>query len=316
MNSIRAIVVSMSLLALAATPIFAQHVISAKGGLIHYTEGKILINNQVLEPKFGIFPLLKEDDRVQTEKGRVEIFFVAGMFLRMSENGELRVVLSKIFDTHLELSAGSVIVEYVGKAKNNVFVIKCGGAVISLLKDGLYRLDADSATFQVYKGKARVEFRGKTVIAGKGKQVVLNDVFVLAKFDSKKEDDFSRWNRRRTERLTMASFYTAKSIYNKRMPQTMSGWLWDPYLGIITYVPFGNNYCDFYGYCYWSPREAYGGYKAPRTDDYSSTPTAPAGIPPTSSGTSGATAISGLPSSGNSTVSAPRPSGQAGGQKK
>jgi len=40
------------------------YVISGQSGLIHYTEGRVFLNDQLIEPKFGEFPQLKNADTV------------------------------------------------------------------------------------------------------------------------------------------------------------------------------------------------------------------------------------------------------------
>ncbi len=298
---------------------FAQQVIPAKGGLIHYTEGKVLVNNQLLEPKFGVFPLFKDSDQIQTGQGRVEMLFGPGLFLRMGENSDLRVVSSKLLNTELELRSGSIIVEYVENTKNNVVVLRCKNMTAYLLKNGLYRLDADLTRFQVYKGKAKVEFGGKTIFAGKGKQVNFNGALTVGKFNVKIEDDLSLWSRRRAGYLAMASLSAARSIYGGRMLTSWrySDWLWDPYFGMMAYLPF-RNYCGFYGDCYWNPMSAVTVFRSTPPGSSVITPTynpnlGYATVPATSAGTSGTISSSSPPSA---TAPISRDPGQAGGKPK
>ena len=61
----------------------AQSVISAKSGVIHYAEGRVLLNDQVIESRSGLFPDIKENQQVRTEEGRVEILLTPGVFLRL-----------------------------------------------------------------------------------------------------------------------------------------------------------------------------------------------------------------------------------------
>src|SRR5437879_2119705 len=47
----------------------AQSVISAKSGLVHYVEGQVYVNDQLVESKFGNFPDVKENWQLRTEEG-------------------------------------------------------------------------------------------------------------------------------------------------------------------------------------------------------------------------------------------------------
>src|SRR5580704_13340150 len=102
---------AVGILALAAVPAFAQPIISAKSGVIAGVEGKVLINNQEVQPSDTHFPELKEGAVLRTEEGRVELMLPPGFMLRMGENGALKMLANRLIDTRVELQAGSSVVE-------------------------------------------------------------------------------------------------------------------------------------------------------------------------------------------------------------
>ena len=64
----------------------AQEVITAKAGLIHLMEGKVLINGVEAEQTGDKFLSLKESETLSTERGRAEVLLNAGTYLRVGEN--------------------------------------------------------------------------------------------------------------------------------------------------------------------------------------------------------------------------------------
>ena len=55
-----------------APPAWAQSVISAHSGVIHYVEGDVTIDGTAVHPKFAEFPDVKSGQLVATEEGRAE----------------------------------------------------------------------------------------------------------------------------------------------------------------------------------------------------------------------------------------------------
>ena len=51
---------------------FAQQVISAKSGLINYTEGQVFLGDSLVKQKFGEYQDIKTGQHLRTEEGRAE----------------------------------------------------------------------------------------------------------------------------------------------------------------------------------------------------------------------------------------------------
>src|SRR5579864_3030907 len=105
-------VAGFALSVLVAGSAFAQqYVISAHSGVVQYVEGTAYINDNQVDPKFGQFPDIKENQVLRTEEGRAEILLTPGAFLRLSENSSIRMVSNKLTDTRIEILTGSAMVE-------------------------------------------------------------------------------------------------------------------------------------------------------------------------------------------------------------
>ncbi len=323
-NRARFLLVVLTLGALAGFA-FAQSMISAKSGLIHYVEGRVLLDGQAVEQKFGNFPQMKENSQLRTEEGRAEVLLTPGVFLRAGENSAFRLVSSQLADTRLEGLGGSLLLECAELLKDNAITLLYKDASISLRKQGLYRLDTEPPQLRVYDGEALVEQGGQSLVLKKGKLLAFNGLFVAERFDPNAGDALYRWAKRRAEYVAMANVSAAKSLRDSGSRWQISGWRWNPYFGVFTYVPWRGAYNSFWGYRFWSPREVYvvyappmqvsgGGWDASRSYNpnlgYSTMPRTSAGT----SGTLASTASAPTTTSSAPAASIPRESSSAGGR--
>ena len=240
---------------------FAQSVISAHSGVIHYTEGKVLVDNKVVEPKSGQFPDLAQKSVLTTEEGRAEVLLTPGVFLRVGENSSVRMLSNHLSDTRLELLSGEALVECDELLKDNEVAIVYKDSTVQLAKHGLYRFDATPGRLRVYDGEAIVKNPSGQLTAKKGHEVMLNGGALMAsKFDVKEGDELMRWAQRRSGYLSMANVAAARSAgsYGYSGLTGGGGWVFNPWFGMYTFVPYGMGlmYSPF-GFPFWSPYAAF-----------------------------------------------------------
>jgi hypothetical protein len=307
----------------------AQQAISARAGMVHYVEGKVLAGDDVIEGKFGNFPQLKENQVLRTEEGRAEVLLTPGVFARVGENSSFRMITNRLIDTRLEFLTGSMIVEADDMLKDNSVTVAAKDVMIHPRKSGIYRFDSEPARLRVVKGSAEVEANGKTIELKEGRMMNLSGDLALQKFDPKESDALSRWSFRRAEYVAMANVSAAKSLHDTYGDAGTGGgaypctsirsslWAYNPYFGMYTYVPCSGRLNSPYGFLFWSPMRVYQVY-APRpvynppswangSGDYSASH-GYGSMPQTSGGYSGAAASV---SSGATSVSSPGPSAGA-----
>lgn len=194
----------------AASPCLrAQNAISAHSGMVNYVEGKVLLDGQAIDPKFGQFPEVKNDQVLETEQGRAELLLTPGVFLRLAENTSFKMLSNKLSDTALDMLSGTAMVEVDELMKDNAITLRYKDSTISLAKVGLYRVDADSGRLRVYDGDADATYGIKTVHVHKGKQVELNETLLASSFETKDTDAFYRWVSRRSEYIAAANVSSA-----------------------------------------------------------------------------------------------------------
>jgi len=234
----------------------AQLVISGQSGLIHYTEGRVFLNDQLIEPKFGEFPQLKENQILRTEDGRVEVLLTPGVFLRLGENGVLRMISSRLIDTRLELVSGEALLQVDEIIKGDSVIVTYHDHAVKFLKAGVYRLTSEPEELRVYSGEASVLMNGETEVVKEGHALTLNDQLKEARFDKNDVDDLYKWSRRRSEYIAMANVSAAKTM----LDSGSYGWWWqggiwqfNPFFGMYTFIPFGGMYFDPWGFAFWSP---------------------------------------------------------------
>jgi hypothetical protein len=253
------------LIAFSGTTAFAQTVISAHSGLIHYVEGRVLLDGKPVEVKITNFPEVKENMELRSEDGRAEVLLNPGVFLRLSENSAVRMVANKLSDTRVEFLSGSALIESNRELsqKENFVTILYKGASAHLRKSGIYRFDSEPAQFRVYSGEAEVETGSNVLVVRSGKLVSLDGLVAVEKFNPKDGDELSRWSERRAEYVSMANVSAAKYVSNSGTSFNSSGWYFNPYFGMFTYIPMNGMFYSPYGYSYFSPYTVYRVYQAP-----------------------------------------------------
>lgn len=309
---------------LASVCSFGQHVISARAGLVHYAEGRVLIDEQVAEPKFGHFPQLNERQILRTEEGRAEVLLNPGVFLRVGEQSSIRMLSTLLTAARVEFLSGSIVLEWADLDRDSSATVVFRDAVITLRKKGVLRLDSEPPELRVFSGEAVVELGGQRAEVKEGRKARLAGELAVEKFDRRQTDALDRWSMRRAEYLAMANVYAARSLGEAEAgwQWRRGGWSWNPYLGLLTYVPAGGIYVSPYGFRFYSPQRVEALYQPPPTINYSGLGRWDASrgytaIPATSAGTSGTLAAgAAAPTTPSQSSTAPiqRPSGTAGGR--
>jgi hypothetical protein len=248
----------LAALAAIAVPATAQSIISAKAGLIHKVEGRVLVDGKVTDPRFGQFPELKESSVIATERGRAEVLLGPGTFVRLAEDASMRMVSSGLTDTRVELLAGSMLVECTELLAENHVRLLFKDAQVDIQKAGLYRLNAEPAEFLVYDGKAALTRGDLSLAMSRGRYASLDEpVLAAKKFDPSIGDSLYRWSARRSGYIATANVSAARMVRDGSYSFTRSSWFWNPYLGLMTFVPVRGGIYSPFGWSFWSPQSVY-----------------------------------------------------------
>ena len=230
----------------------AQLAISARSGMINYTEGKVLVGDKEVVTKNSEFPDVKEGQELKTEEGRAEILLTPGVFLRVSENSAIKMASTRLSDTRVDVERGSAIIECAEIGKENSVTILVGDAQLTFHKAGVFRVDAEQQDIKTYAGEAVVTKTGQMLTLKDGRMTSIAGVLAPEKFDNKMGDSFYRWAARRADAIAMANVAAARSV-NSNFQSRSGFWQFNPYFGYFTFVPGMGFYRSFFGPSFYSP---------------------------------------------------------------
>ncbi len=198
------------------------YTISARPGVLNYVEGSASLDGRSISEKALKSTFLNANDTLSTDIGRAEVLLTPGVFLRMGENSQIRMISPSLTNTQVEVSKGEVMIEAAGLVKDNNIQIIDHGASITIDKNGLYRITGDNPPMvAVLDGKADVAYGEKKVDLGKGREVTIAEGLREEKFDTKKEDDLYAWSNVRSEYEAAASYKTATAA---SVDNSYGGW--------------------------------------------------------------------------------------------
>ena len=230
-----------------------QYVISAKAGGVNIVEGNasfkrgksdwdVLIAGDELRP----------GDSVKTEAdGRVEILLSPGSFLRLDENSEFIFSSTSIYNLKLKLVKGSAIVE--AAAVDSSLEVTAGQSLFQILQNGIYRFSVDAdGKAQAMVRKGRVLFADGVVKDGKKIVIASGAQPLITEFDKKAQDSFDIWSKGRAETLIAANRKLSERAMRRSLSARVASnlWLYDPFFGGFTFLPYGSGFNSPYGFGY------------------------------------------------------------------
>lgn len=266
MNAHRPLLFSLAAL-LTAAPAFGQMAISAKAGLVNAADGDVYLNDKLVEPKPTEFVTVPKDGVLRTAAGRVEVLLTPGAFLRMAESASFRLVENDLSNVVVDLLDGSALIDIAELPDENRIAVRSAGQLIRPLKRGIYLIDvAPEPRVRVYEGEATVAVDDREyTLKGSRELIATGSGWMVNKFDTKETDALYRWAKRRSEYIAMANVSAARSA--RQISGTGSGmmgrWLFNPFFGTMTYLPWGNNVFSPFGYAFFNPFNVYRLYMPP-----------------------------------------------------
>lgn len=257
--------------ALMALPALAQNAISARAGMINVADGDVYIIDgkggepQRVEPKPSELIEVKEGQILRTAEGRSEVLLTPGAFLRMGEESSFRLVGNRLSDVRLDVLTGSVLIEAVELLDGNSLTVLAKDATATILKPGIYRVDAEPGRIRVYQGEARVEIGGVSQTIKSSRELVASaGGWTPNKFEDKEGDALFRWAKRRSGYIAMANVSAARTAKDSYSCASRCGmWTFNPYFGFATYLPWRDTLRNPFGYYFYTPYSVMAVY-APR----------------------------------------------------
>jgi uncharacterized membrane protein YgcG len=239
-------------------PALAQSVISAKAGVVHHVEGDVLLNDKPLVMKPSLFPEMKNRDVLRTDEGRVEILLAPGAFLRLPEKSAIRMDSNALLATRLTVLEGSALVEVGELQRDGSLELQVGEDLVTVRKAGLYRFETEPLGVRVLTGEVAVNWKDQLVKVSSGKVMSLTGDHLIAKFDVKKSDELLSWARSRSSVIAMANVNAANTL--SAAGWNTSGWVFNPWFGMYTWVPGSRAFVSPFGFAFFSPVTVWAAY--------------------------------------------------------
>jgi FecR protein len=256
------VLAGLFLVAMYAMP--QGYTVSARPGAVNYIEGHASLNDSEISQKTLGKTFLNANDTLSTDLGKAEVLLTPGVFLRIGENSQIRMISPSLTNTQVEVTKGEAMLEVADLLKDNNIEILSRGGSLRIEKPGLYRMTADDPPIAaVIEGKAELSYGGRTVDLGKGKEAVIAADLKREKFDAKKEDDLYAWSNVRSEYNAGASYAAARSVsvnsYNNGYDNTYGGWAGYPGAGLGHGYGFspGWYYNGMWNSWAWMPGDGY-----------------------------------------------------------
>jgi hypothetical protein len=264
----------LSAAVLAATTVAvcsAQIVTSAHSGTLHYFEGDVSIDGAPVQPQKGRFSEIKEQGVLRTAEGRAEVLLTPGVFLRLGENSAIKMLDNRLVSTRVEILSGTVMVESDDpqmSIKDSPVALIYKDYEIQMVKHGLVEIGSDPAQLKVYKGEVLVSTASDRETVKEGRLLPFSAALSTEKFNDKLGDDLYLWTRDRSQSLSAASMSSARSLntssgytgYGLGSGNWSSGWYYNPYFSMYTFVPGGGTFFNPWGYGFYSPGTIYNYY--------------------------------------------------------
>ena len=191
-----------------AAALAAQTAISVRPGLIHHSEGEVVVRDTLeFRSSSGRYRHLEEGQHLISHQGRSEVFLNLGTAMRLGEHGDVEMVKAELDEIQVRLVQGSAVFEVRDKKGMDTISVFAGDRTVRFDKKGLYRVEHPSGETPVLK-----VFRGLATVssANEEQQVRPKQLMVLAAvpeglaaqaFDRSKKDALDKWQRERAERI-------------------------------------------------------------------------------------------------------------------
>jgi hypothetical protein len=221
----------------------------------------VALDGQDLPAKQNGSTLLATNHVLDTEQGKAELLLTPGVYFRLGDNSEVRMVSPGLADTRVELVKGSAMLEVDELYKENDLSVIVGATTTRINKEGLYDFQAQPGDVRVLDGKATVYEGDAHTNLKKGHEVLLANAAPLKSQSLNKEavetDPLYRWSKLRGQYLADANVGTAYSVaayggWNG------PGWYWDPYWSFYAFLPGNGFFYNPFGWGFYSPGFVWG----------------------------------------------------------
>lgn len=231
---------------LACAPVWGANNPTAVPGTINYVEGQVMLNGRALGPHSIGSAMLNPGQTLDTGQGKAEVLLTPGVFLRVGDHSEIRMVNPGLTNTTVDVTHGEALLEVSMLMKENHLQVADSGTQTTIVKDGLYRFVAgNNPSVSVIEGQADVLKGDRNVKIKKDHELLLAQASdKTQKFDKADEDDLYAWSKLRSNYMAEANAANVQLVMGGGFPWYGPGWYWSPWYDMYAFMP---------GYGFWSP---------------------------------------------------------------
>ncbi len=244
----------------------SDHPGTAYPGTLNYVEGQVSIGSQPVDSESIGTAQLGAGETITTQLGKAEVLLTPGVFLRVGDSSEVKMIAPNLTDTEVAIEKGEATVEVTDIHPENRLIVEEGNAAARMEKKGFYDFDADQGVVRVFSGQAEVQENDQSAKVKGGHEVMLAAENLKAHgFDENAyKGDLYNWSKLRSSYMAEANADVAP-IYEGYGPGWYgTGWYWDPWLSCYTFVPGGADiFYSPFGWGFYSPFAFYGAYGVP-----------------------------------------------------
>jgi len=227
----------------------------AEPGSLNDVEGQVTLNGRkVTQNEIGNAQV-PPGGLLATGAGKAELLLTPGAVLRIADNSAVRLDSALLTDTRVSVLRGSAMVEADRVYPENHIQIANANTSTLLVKNGLYRFDAQPPAVSVIAGEAKLTSGNRTITVRKSHEVDLaaGTKLKASGVDRPKYDELYAWSDMRSQYLANASAQVAENYSGGGPGWVGTGWYWDPAFDMYGFVPADGWFYGPFGYPFFSP---------------------------------------------------------------
>lgn len=279
--------------ALAVSSFSQTYTISAKPGAVNFVEGEVTVNGDPVWTSNLKSTFLNASDVIEVKNGKAEVLLTPGVFLRLGQNSQVRMVKPSLVETQVEIISGESMIEVDDLVPGSSVAILDHGSSTTLIKAGLYRFSERSIA--TLEGKAEVALGDKKINLKKNREVQIGDSLIAGKVDLSQGDDLYAWSNTRAQYNAAATYAGSTQAYQSGgygySSFSSPGWYWNSPFTCYMWMPGNGAFYSPFGYGFYGPGVVayapviglpyygYGGHRGTRPPPVLQTPINPKSAP-------------------------------------
>jgi hypothetical protein len=212
---------------------------------VNYVEGQATLNGESLPESSAGSVAVETNQVLDTAHGKAELLLTPGVFLRLGDDSELRMVSPGPPSVAFDLVKGGAILEVDQLFKGVHLSVLMDGSTTNITKQGLYVFGADQRRIGVLAEEAAVYQGNAHLTLKKGHGVLLLSGHML-------NDPLYVWSETRSAYQAQANIQAAQTIVAGGGSYD-AGWYWDAFVDCYAFLPASGILYSPFGWGFYAP---------------------------------------------------------------